>query len=1048
MLLNKSCSSAYYIAESKGYMKSVILTMLWLWVYIVPLFAQQEKIEVMGKVTDIKSAPLLGVSITVKDQAGLGVTTDAEGNYKMKVNRYQTLVFSSVGYEKKEVLVKDKLTINVMLQESESNALEEVTITALGPQKKVTVTGAVTTVDVSTLKTPSSSITNALAGNVAGIMAMQSSGQPGSNASEFWIRGISTFGAGTSALVLVDGFERSLNEINIEDIESFSVLKDASTTAIYGSRGANGVVLITTKRGKSGKVSINGKVEGTYNTRTYTPKFADGLTYASLMNEARTTRNQAPFYTESDLSLIREGLDQDIYPNIDWMKLLLKDGAYTKRASLNLDGGGTTARYFVSGSYIDEGGMYSTKDAWEGYDTNANYKRWNYRTNVDMDITKSTLLRIGVSGSLDKQNLPGATYNEIWNSLMGQNPISVPLRYSNGNMSSRGSGGKNNPWVLMTQMGYIENWNNKIQTNATLEQNFDFLTKGMKFIGRFGFDTNNKNYIRRVKWPTGYQAERNRGNAGEVIFKEVVAEQLLKQESSANGDRSEFLQAELHYNRDFKDHKLGAVIQYSQDKQVNTSSYGTDIMQGIERRNQRLAGRFTYGYQYRYFVDFNFGYNGSENFAKGHQFDLFPAVSGAWNVAEETFIKKNLMWVNIFKIRYSYGKVGNDYMEKNGKRIRFPYLATFTNDENTTNGFNWGDIESNNSYKGLTYNQVSSNSVTWEVATKHDLGLDFSFLNDKIGGTFDLFHEQRDGIYLQRDYVPGIIGISGSAPSANVGSSVSKGFDGSMKFTQRFGEASITLRGNLTYSKNKVLEADEQYSNYPYTTKAGFRVRQNRGLMALGLFKDYEDIRNSPTQMYGQVMPGDVKYRDINGDGKIDDNDIVPIGSTPYPNLIYGFGLSAMWKNFDFSVLFQGAGNSSFFINGFTIYPFSQGDWGNILSDVPESNRWILGENEDVNAVYPRLSYGSDVGASNNFRASSYWLRNSTYLRIKNMDVGYTLPKTFVNRYHINNCRFYFMGTNLLTFTNFKLWDPEMNSSNGQQYPLSKTFTVGMTLTL
>ncbi|HBI87529.1 MAG TPA: SusC/RagA family protein, partial [Sphingobacterium sp.] len=666
-------------------MKSVILTMLWLWVYIVPLFAQQEKIEVMGKVTDIKSAPLLGVSITVKDQAGLGVTTDAEGNYKMKVNRYQTLVFSSVGYEKKEVLVKDKLTINVMLQESESNALEEVTITALGPQKKVTVTGAVTTVDVSTLKTPSSSITNALAGNVAGIMAMQSSGQPGSNASKFWIRGISTFGAGTSALVLVDGFERSLNEINVEDIESFSVLKDASTTAIYGSRGANGVVLITTKRGKSGKVSINGKVEGTYNTRTYTPKFADGLTYASLMNEARTTRNQAPFYTESDLSLIREGLDQDIYPNIDWMKLLLKDGAYTKRASLNLDGGGTTARYFVSGSYIDEGGMYSTKDAWEGYDTNANYKRWNYRTNVDMDITKSTLLRIGVSGSLDKQNLPGATYNEIWNSLMGQNPISVPLRYSNGNMSSRGSGGKNNPWVLMTQMGYIENWNNKIQTNVTLEQNFDFLTKGMKFIGRFGFDTNNKNYIRRVKWPTGYQAERNRGNAGEVIFKEVVAEQLLKQESSANGDRSEFLQAELHYNRDFKDHKLGAVIQYSQDKQVNTSSYGTDIMQGIERRNQRLAGRFTYGYQYRYFVDFNFGYNGSENFAKGHQFDLFPAVSGAWNVAEETFIKKNLKWVNIFKIRYSYGKVGNDYMEKNGKRIRFPYLATFTNDENTTN---------------------------------------------------------------------------------------------------------------------------------------------------------------------------------------------------------------------------------------------------------------------------------------------------------------------------------------------------------------------------
>lgn len=1019
-------------------MRNFIFILAWIVTLSTYSFGQEAKVIVTGTVVNEQQEPLVGVSVTIKDQPGLGITTNNKGKFSITAQKYQWLVFSFVGYEQEEVLIKDELNLIIVLKEAKQNVMDMVTVTALGPKKTVTVTGAVTTVDLATIKTPTSSITNALAGNIAGILAMQRSGQPGSNSSEFWIRGISTFGAGTSALVLVDGFERSLNEINVEDIESFSVLKDASATAIYGSKGANGVVLITTKKGKNDKVSINAKVETSYNKRTFTPKLVDGYTYASLMNEARITRSEEPFYTEEDLDLIREGLDPDLFPNINWMNMFLRDGAFTTRATLNFNGGGSLARYFVSGSYIDEGGMYEVDEALRDYNTNANYKRWNYRANIDMNLTTTTLVRIGISGSLGKQNLPGGTYDEIWASLMGQNPISIPIKYSDGRVASRGGASMQNPWVLITQQGYIENWENKIQTNVTLEQNLKFITQGLRFIGRFGYDITNNNSIRRMKWPEGWIAERLRDSDGNLVFRRTMTEQLLTQRSSSSSERYEVLQWELHYNKNIGDHALGGVVQYTQDKRVNTSNIGEDLMQGIQRRNQSLAGQVTYGYKLRYLFDFNFGYNGSENFARGHQFDFFPAISAAWNISEEKFVKNNMKWMGLFKIRYSYGKVGNDYMP-----YRFPYLASFTTDNAT--GYNWGDIESNNFYPGLTYSNVASNTVTWEMATKQDLGLDFSFFNNKIGGALDYFHEQRDGIFMTRNYIPAIVGLFGLSPRANVGSTVSKGFDGQIKISQKIKNVDLTFRSTMTYSKNKILEADEQYSNYPYTTQAGFRVNQNRGLVALGLFKDYEDIRNSPTQTFGTVMPGDIKYKDINGDGKIDDNDIVPVGATRYPNLTYGFGLSSQWKGLDLSVLFQGAGKSSFFIDGYTVYPFSQGDWGNILTDLTNSNRWILGENEDVNATYPRLSYG---GNANNYRASSYWLRESSYIRLKNVEAGYTFPKRIINKIGLSTLRIYFLGTNLFTFSNFKLWDPEMNTTNGQGYPLSKTYTVGLNLNL
>lgn len=645
-------------------MKKYIFNLLLLFCCTCSVYAQNSsvevqtnRIEVEGLVTDESKEPLIGVNVIIKDIPGLGAITDIDGKFKIKMEPYHRLVFSFIGFEKQEVLIKEQRTIKVIMKEATATALDEVVVTGTGAQKKITMTGAVTNVDINTLKTSTSSITNALAGNIAGVMARQTSGQPGNNISEFWIRGISTFGAGSSALILVDGFERSMNELNIEDIESFTVLKDASATAIYGSRGANGVVLITTKRGKGGKVQIDAKVETTYNTRTITPDLIDGYTYASMMNEARTTRNQEPFFPEDKLYILRNGLDQDLYPNVDWMDVLLKKGAPTYRATINMNGGGSLARYYVSASYVDEGGMYKVDKGLKDYNTNANYRRWNYRLNVDMDITKTTLLKVGVSGSLDKKNEPGMSSN-IWASAMNYNPVSVPIMYSNGYTPAFGSDDEQiNPWTIATQTGYQETWNNKLQTNITLEQDFSFITKGLKFIGRYGFDTNNYQWINRKKIPELWRAEQNRASDGSLVMRKVRDEQLMSQEANSTGERKEYLEAELHYDRTFGNHMVGAVMKYTQDKTINASvKKEDDIMQGIDRRHQGLSGRFTYGWKYRYFVDFNFGYNGSENFATGHQFGFFPAYSVAWNIAEESFIKEKSPWINMFKVRYSSEK--------------------------------------------------------------------------------------------------------------------------------------------------------------------------------------------------------------------------------------------------------------------------------------------------------------------------------------------------------------------------------------------------------
>ena len=1024
-----------------------LFILFWMSCCIVFNTLAQEQLNISGTVTDAAGEALIGVSVTVKDAKGLGTITNIDGKYNIKIQQYHTLVFSYIGYKPVSVLVKgDKKVIDVQMSEEKTNAIDEVVVTGLGTQKKLTVTGAITNVDVSQMKQfPSSNFTNALAGNVPGIIAMQSSGQPGKSTSRFWVRGISTFGASASAMILVDGFERNnIDDLNIEDIESFSVLKDASATAIYGSKGANGVILITTKHGKAGKININVKGEASYNTRTITPKFIDAPTYANLLNEARVTRNLAPQYQPEELALIRSGLDPDFYPNVDWSKLLLKNGAMSYRADLSMSGGGNTARYFVSLSYVEDQGMYNTDETLrKKYDTNANYKRWNYRMNVDIDVTPTTIIKLGVSGNLNKRNSPGLGDQYLWSELFGFNALSSPVLYSNGYVPAYGNNvHQMNPWVSSTRTGYNEEWDNNIQTNVTVDQKLDFITKGLSFTGRFGYDTYNSNHIYYRLWPAMYRAN-SRDSQGNIIWDKLFEETSMSQTSGGDGSRHEFLEALLRWDRTFdKLHNFSAVSRFTQDERIQTRNIGTDIKNSVSKRNQGLAGQLTYNYALRYFIDFNFGYNGSENFADHHRYGFFPAFSLAWNVAEEPLVKKALPWLNMFKLRYSWGKVGNDNMG------RFPYLYTLDYTPNI--GYNWGSNLSSGTIPGIHYIQMASPNVTWEVARKTDFGFDFVAFDNKFSLTMDYFHEKRTGIFIQRMFLPDITGLE-SYPWANVGAVKSKGFDGNFQYKDHIGEINWTVRGNITYSKNTILERDEENNVYAYQYGKGYRVNQQRGLIALGLFRDYDDIRNSPKQSWGTVQPGDIKYKDVNGDGIVDDGDRVAIGATDTPSLIYGLGASVSWRGFDLNLHFQGAGKYTFLINSGAVNAFRDGRWGNILQGITD-NRWISSdisgtkETENPNAPYPRLSYGYNL---NNQQSSSFWLRNGRFLRLKNLDIGYTLPKPMVNTIHLESVRIYISGQNLITWSPFKLWDPELDSSQrGQIYPITRSFTAGIQISL
>lgn len=1026
----------------KNIQKYIVLLLLAMLLLPDNAWAQDNKQELVikGMIED-DLGPVSGASIVAKNQPGVGTISNLEGEFSIKVGPYDVLQITFIGYQTVEIPVlsiKDRNNLKVKIKE-DNTKIDEVVITSSGVQKKKTLTGAITNVEIKQLNAPGANLSNALAGVVPGIIAMQSSGEPGENMSEFWIRGMSTFGAKSGALILVDGVERSFNEIPVEDIESFSVLKDASATAVYGQRGANGVVLITTKRGEKGKVKINVKTGFNWNTPVKVPEYAGAYDWAQLANEARVGRYESPLYTDEEMYIIQKGLDPDLYPNIDWRDLMLKSGAPSYYANISFSGGSDNVRYFVSGQYMNEDGRYRTSTSENKYNTNSTYERYNYRANIDMNLTRTTVLKVSVGGWLVNRNSPSSESKDIWESFAVYTPLSSPRKWSTGQWAR--VNGKETPEYKMTQTGYRTMWENKMETSVALDQDLKFITEGLKFSGVFAFDTYNWNQIRRAKSEELWEAESYRDAKGQLVLKRVQNASAMKQAKEVRGDKRYYLQAALDYSRLFaQKHRVGAFAMVYQQETSDINFGDTDLIGSIPHRNIAYSGRFTYAYEDRYLAEFNWGYTGSENFESGKQFGFFPAVSAGWVISEEPFMKKAAPWLDMFKIRGSYGEVGNDQLQ--GRR--FPYISLVDTDDGGS--YHFGEFGTNR-VQAYRIKTLGTPNLTWEVAKKYDIGVDFSIFNNKFTGTIDYFVDRRDDIFMQRNQMPLTTGLADQTPMANVGKMKSVGWDGNVAFTQQIGQVNLQLRANFTYQKTDVIDKDEAANELWYKMDRGFQLNQSRGLIALGLFKDQDDIDRSPSQAgmaNKAVLPGDIKYKDVNGDGIINDDDIVPLGYRQQPGLQYGIGLSATWKNWSFSMLMQGTGKCDFFVGGNGPHAFHGGRTGNILQVMVDGNRWSPKEisgteaTENPNAEWPRLTYGNN---NMNNRASTFWLRDRKYLRLRNVEVSYDLPQLWTRKFFISNMRIGFIGQNLLTWAPFKWWDPEGTREDGSNYPINKTFS-------
>ena len=915
-------------------------------------WAQENKQEFVIKgVVEDNLGPVAGASIVAKNQPGVGTITNLDGEFTIKVGAYDVLQVTFIGYQTVEIPVlsiKDRNNLKVKIVE-DNRKIDEVVITASGIQKKKTLTGAITNVDIKQLNAPGANLSNALAGVVPGIIAMQTSGEPGENMSEFWIRGMSTFGAKSGALILVDGVERSFNEIPVEDIESFSVLKDASATAIYGQRGANGVVLITTKRGEKGKVKINVKTGFSWNTPVKVPEYANAYDWASLANEALEGRYESPLYTSEEMNIIRYGLDSDLYPNVDWRDLMLKSGAPSYYANINFSGGSDNVRYFVSGQYTSEDGRYRTSSSENKYNTNTTYERWNYRANVDMNLTRSTILKVSVGGWLVNRNSPQSDADDIWKSFAYYTPLSSPRKWSTGQWPV--VNGMTTPEYQMTQTGYRTIWESKVESSVALDQDLSFITKGLKFSGVFAFDTYNKNTIRRSKAQELWSAEYSRDANGNLVLKRVQNAAAMSQKKIVEGDKRYYLQASLDYSRLFaQKHRVGVFAMVYQQETTDVNFDESDLMGSIPHRNLAYSGRFTYAFQDKYMAEFNWGYTGSENFQPGRQFGFFPSISGAWVPSSYQWTKDKMPWLNYFKVRASYGLVGNARITDK----RFPYLTSINVNGSATT--NWKYTKG-----GIWENSIGADNLEWEKAKKFDVGLEGK-LFDKFEFVIDFFRDTRDGIFQERKQVPDFVGLV-NMPFGNVGSMVSWGSDGNITFNQRINkDMEFTLRANFTYSTNKVNYYEEGDTKYEYTSATGRPNGYMKGYIALGLFKDQEEINNSPKQDFGSYLPGDIKYKDVNGDGVVNSDDQVPVSYQDYPRLMYGFGGEFRWKKLTLGVRFSGIGNTDYYkiwtwgSNNVGYIPFYDGKLGNVLTIAANpANRWIPADYDDP-SQYERKS--------------------------------------------------------------------------------------------
>ncbi|MBD1420343.1 SusC/RagA family TonB-linked outer membrane protein [Sphingobacterium chuzhouense] len=997
---------------------------------------------IRGRVLDENGRPISGVSIAVVGTEA-ATSTDERGSYAINAKKGDRLLFSYVGYKSLERDVEDGVTIDIIMQEDLSS-LDEVVVVGMGQQKKASVIGAISSVKMDDLRMPQRSLTNAMAGKMAGAVVVQRTGELGRDNGGIWIRGISSFSDNRSPLILVDGVEREMQDLSVEEIESVSILKDASATAVYGVRAANGVVLVTTRRGIAQKPVIQFSAEHGLSDLPGLPRFLDGANYAMLYNEALGRDNYSDEYIEKT----RNYEDPYLYPNVNWYDEIYKKTSHNSQASLNVRGGGEVARYFVGFGYINESGNLRNSDENE-YKSNLSLQRYNFRSNVDISLTKSTTVELEVGGSLTDLHSPGVGSHiygtdytpagELfyWASLATpiSNPVRIPIGKDLDGKDIWGWGaptqvGEKNPLERLLGSGFNTEFRNQFMSQISVNQDLGSFVNGLKFRFSFSFDAYNQTDIQRRKGSYTYGVRGRDPETGELLFTEVdQGQEFLGYSRALGSNRAKELKGQLTYNRSFGKHNVGAMSMYYQRDFVNGNAASAIL--SLPYRRQGLAARATYDFDNRYFAEVNLGYNGSENFPKERRFGLFPAAAVGWILTNESFWSPNSA-VSLMKLKGSVGLVGSEALP-GGQR--YGYLSIYGSG---LGGYVFG--ENGQSYVGTGEDRIGVTNLTWEKGLKHNVGVELSFFNDLIRLDADYFYERRMDILLQRASLPWVAGFN-SNPFANMGKMINQGIDGTLEANKRYEWGGVRLYGNFTYAKDKILEQDEAQKNYEYRMRTGHKFGQQFGLMALGLFESEEEISNSPEQTFGVVRPGDVKYQDINGDGLITIDDEVPIGYSNLPEINYGFGFQFDWKGIDIGMFFRGQGRVSYALGGAYI-PFNQGvGKGNLF--VEALDRWTV-DNPNQHAQYPRIANGT---SANNWQRSTRTIYDGSFLRLTEMELGYSIKPVFLQRLKVSNLRIYALANNVATFSSWTMWDPETGSSDGRNYPLQRKFNFGFRAT-
>ena len=1022
---------------------------------------QQNKRKISGRVTDIKGEPLIGVNVTVDGDAN-GSITNMDGLYEIFVTKKSVVLkFTYIGFKTSEIRTNASTNIYDVTLEEQVNELEETVIVGYGTQRKISNIGAQSSMKMEDIKTPSASLTTTLAGRLAGVVAVQRTGEPGKDAADIWIRGISTPNT-SSPLVLVDGVERSFNDIDPEDIESLTTLKDASATAVYGVRGANGVILIKTKPGKVGKPTVSADYYESFTRFTKMVDLADGITYMNAANEAMRNDGIATKYTEDQIRNTIAGKDPYLYPNVDWLKEIFNDWGHNRRVNVNVRGGSEKVAYYASVSYFNETGMTVTDKNINTYDSKMKYSRYNFTTNLNIDVTPTTKVEIGAQGYLGEGNYPAISSADLYNAAMSISPVEYPkMFFVNGEAFVPGTSTNNNfnnPYSQATRRGYDNLTKNQIYSNLRVTQDLDMLTKGLKLTAMYAFDVYNEIHVHQDRAESTYNfldtSVPYDMNGQPILQRIYEGSNVLSYTQETSGNKKTYLEASLNYDRTFNDdHRVSALFLFNQQSKLLYPK-GT-LEDAIPYRMMGIAGRATYSWKDRYFAEFNIGYNGAENFSPKHRFGTFPAFGVGWVVSNEKFWQPLSKAVSFLKIRYTDGKVGNSEVSDR----RFMYLDQMK--ENGDYGYKFGP----NGTKWAGYETVNmAVDLIWEESRKQDLGIDLKLFNDDLSIVFDLFKERRENILLKREHsMPSFLGYNTSAPYGNIGIIENKGFDGTIEYNKRINKDwVIALRGNVTFNKDKWIQGELPEQKYEWMNQYGHNINGVKGYVAEGLFTQAEiddmarweslsaankAITPKPfASQFGTVKAGDIKYKDLNNDGQIDAYDQTYISRGDVPTTVYGFGFTVGWKDLSVGMMFQGVAGAERVLNGSSVNPFNGGGGsGNLYSNI--GDRWTE-ENPDQNAFYPRLSYGSETTSSiNNFQKSTWWVRNMNFLRLKTLQLSYNLPKPWVNKVHLKNAAVYVMGTNLFTLSRFKLWDPELNTDNGASYPNTTSYSVGINFT-